>query len=834
MTISEGAGLQISPSEFNALKAAVAAGNYTLYHYLKAEYGSSLSALYVPGPTGQGVFGTLSHSFSEEAMGTEQFLSLQEAISHQIASNELSYIESTFVDGYYYLPDIAETIKLEIESWSQLGLEPNSYAGHALAYVVGAKVDGSIGSLSTVIGMLNNLAVSLYEVYVSGDFIRYHGITYDPSELIERDGYYFIMQDGMPIPIGITDQMAFQSFSEVMLTAFMEANAEIFLADGNTVILPDGTVLDVTAFQAFAHYVLGDEKYDAVTDALRRDNDGFDLPDPSQSTDPNNPGGAGGGSSGSGTSGGNAASGGGTSIHPHWAPHNGPMTHPPISPLVLDLDGDGVELTSLDGSNVYFDLDADGFAERTGWVTGGDGMLAHDANGNGRIDDINELFGNATTDGFAVLRNFDSNSDGIIDSADASFGELRIWVDTNSNAVADAGELKSLSEMGIVSIQVNAQQINETIAGNTVSHIASYQRADGSAAEVVDVWYSNDQMASHKIVDDGFSVDPDAALLPDLRGWGNVADLQYAMSMDVQLREAVKDLVINGAELDPGSFRSAFETILAEWTGTTDVSPDSRGAYMDAQHLAVLEAFYGIQYQQLAGANAGTPNPGPNATAELEALYQDLVGSMLTHFVAQLAVANFNLGASTADLIDTPWLALGTLNYDMNSDSVGGTVDGVALLASLLLPEDFAGKVSAISTLVPYLEGIRIDSFQGDNFAFALAITNAFQIAGDETLAEFAGSIAAATAHTLVGGAGDDTLNGSAGNDMLTGAAGNDVLNGGTGSDYYMFNSGDGSDTVNESSGADTLVLGAGQTAANVIFRVSGSDLLISDGTSGD
>ncbi|TPI52296.1 hypothetical protein FJ420_32390, partial [Mesorhizobium sp. B3-1-3] len=539
------------------------------------------------------------------------------------------------------------------------------------------------------------------------------------------------------------------------------------------------------------------------------------------------------GGSGSGsTTGAGMAGGGARSTAPTW--FRGTFFTPPVSPLVLDLDSDGIELTSLAGSNVYFDLDADGFAERTGWVTGGDGMLAYDANGNGQIDNINELFGNATTDGFTVLRNFDSNSDGIIDAADAKFVDLRIWVDTNGNGQTDTGELKRLSDLGVVSIQANAQQVTQTIAGNAVSHIASYQRADGSTKAVVDVWYTNDQMASKKIVDDGFSVDPEAALLPDLRGWGNVADLQYAMSMDGGLREEVKDLVINGAEMGPGSFRSTFEAILADWTGTTDITAGSRGDYMNAQHLAVLEAFYGVQYRQLAGTNAGTPNPGPNATAELEALYQDLVGSMMTHFVSQLAAANSNLGVSLADLVDTPWLALGTLNYDKNADRVQGNLDLVAIIASMNLPDDFSDKVSAISTLVTYLEGLRVDSFQGDDAAFAAAVTQAFEVTGDTTLAQFAGSIAAGTAHTLMGGAGNDTLNGSAGNDMLTGGRGNDSLNGGTGNDYYMFAAGDGIDVISDNGGTDVIILGDGQIAANVTFNVSGYSLLIGDGISGD
>ncbi|PRA75509.1 hypothetical protein CQ054_22925 [Ochrobactrum sp. MYb29] len=37
-------------------------------------------------------------------------------------------------------------------------------------------------------------------------------------------------------------------------------------------------------------------------------------------------------------------------------------------PLVLDLDGDGIELVSADKSGVHFDFESDGFAEKTGWL----------------------------------------------------------------------------------------------------------------------------------------------------------------------------------------------------------------------------------------------------------------------------------------------------------------------------------------------------------------------------------------------------------------------------------------------------------------------------------
>lgn len=63
------------------------------------------------------------------------------------------------------------------------------------------------------------------------------------------------------------------------------------------------------------------------------------------------------------------------------------------SPLILDLDGDGVETIGTN-SGVYFDHANDGFKENTGWVGKDDGLLVRDINGNGQIDNGTELFGN--------------------------------------------------------------------------------------------------------------------------------------------------------------------------------------------------------------------------------------------------------------------------------------------------------------------------------------------------------------------------------------------------------------------------------------------------------
>ena len=66
-----------------------------------------------------------------------------------------------------------------------------------------------------------------------------------------------------------------------------------------------------------------------------------------------------------------------------------------VTPIALDLDGDGLETTKVRRS-VFFDHNADGFSESTGWVGSDDGLLVWDRNGNRRIENGGELFGDNT------------------------------------------------------------------------------------------------------------------------------------------------------------------------------------------------------------------------------------------------------------------------------------------------------------------------------------------------------------------------------------------------------------------------------------------------------
>src|SRR5690606_33368765 len=106
-------------------------------------------------------------------------------------------------------------------------------------------------------------------------------------------------------------------------------------------------------------------------------------------------------------------------------------------PVVFDLDGDGIELVSFASSTVYFDMNLDGVAVKTGWVGSDDGILVLDRNGNGSIGDVSEIsfldeVEGAQTD-LEGLVAFDSNGDGRLDAADERFFEFRVWRDLNQN-----------------------------------------------------------------------------------------------------------------------------------------------------------------------------------------------------------------------------------------------------------------------------------------------------------------------------------------------------------------------------------------------------------------
>lgn len=169
--------------------------------------------------------------------------------------------------------------------------------------------------------------------------------------------------------------------------------------------------------------------------------------------------------------------------------------------LVLDIDGDGLELSGVQNSPAYFDVDADGVAEKTGWVGADDAILVIDYNANNNIDDITELFGGTFAPmprpglipGLMALEELDSNFDGVISAQDTNFLNLRLWQDTNQNGISETVELKTLTDLNIKSISVGGDSNTSTdVLGNHIARIGHFTKTDNTQHTIGEVYFGFD------------------------------------------------------------------------------------------------------------------------------------------------------------------------------------------------------------------------------------------------------------------------------------------------------------------------------------------------------
>ncbi len=177
------------------------------------------------------------------------------------------------------------------------------------------------------------------------------------------------------------------------------------------------------------------------------------------------------------------------------------------SPIMLDLDGDGSlavtgRSTAKDRSaengfvaegSVSFDLDGDGRQERIEWMAG-DGMLVDDRDGgasaavagSGEIDG-KRLFGDEGgryANGYEKLQGLDADQDGRLSGSELQ--GLSVWVD-DGDAKVEAGELKTLSELGISEIGTRmSTQLNAS--AETLMRSTFVQNGETKATE--DVWFA--------------------------------------------------------------------------------------------------------------------------------------------------------------------------------------------------------------------------------------------------------------------------------------------------------------------------------------------------------
>lgn len=269
-------------------------------------------------------------------------------------------------------------------------------------------------------------------------------------------------------------------------------------------------------------------------------------------------------------------------------------------PIILDLDGDGAETIT---GPVAFDMDADGDADQIGWVAPDDGLLVVDSDGSGKIEDGSEVFsevfeGGSYANSLEALRSLDSNGDGKIDAQDARFTEIKVWKDGNSDGKTDNGELKTLDEQGIVSLDLDAKDANTDDNGNLVFAEGDFTKSDGSSGSYVGVIFGSKANETDQAGPDELVVATDG-----------VADLIVLEGLSSTT--VVENFDTDEDQIDLSALLDGVATITAVSNGTdttVSIDPDGDGGAA-AKDIAVLTG--------VSGGSLAVVDDGAQASVEI-------------------------------------------------------------------------------------------------------------------------------------------------------------------------------------------------------------------------
>ncbi|WP_155993847.1 Ig-like domain-containing protein [Sulfurovum sp. AR] len=382
-------------------------------------------------------------------------------------------------------------------------------------------------------------------------------------------------------------------------------------------------------------------------------------------------------------------------------------------PIVLDLNHNSITSTSLNDSNAYFDYDGDGQREHTAWIDKGDALLAVDVNGDGKITDGSELFGNHTqladgtfaAEGYEALAQYDSNGDSIIDSKDDNFSDLLLWKDVNQDGKSTPDELITLQQSVVQAIHLDREAgstfVEVTENGNLITNETKYT-GTGADGVVRDVWFQYDSSNTITNNDTLISTKEDDILI------GEDGNDTYVFKLG-DGKDIIDDQDISGIGVDKLLLGAGIgqDQVLLKWDhGTEDL---------------------------LVGIRVSAEDDTPIKSVD-----------------DQIRIKNW---FNSTGLIETIELADGTV---LDRDAIYET------LVSARENDELTLRVLDEGT---ELSGGRFnDVLYGEEGNETLSGDE-----GDDYLKGLAGD------DTLTAGEGNDALNGGKGDDMLIGEAGNDV-----------------------------------------------------------
>lgn len=480
-------------------------------------------------------------------------------------------------------------------------------------------------------------------------------------------------------------------------------------------------------------------------------------------------------------------------------------------PVVLDLDGDGIELVHHTVSNVYFDMDGDRYKEQTGWVAPDDGLLVIDLGNDGAITDRKEfqfaLWGSNTTSDFDGLRQaFDTNKNGKLDSGDARFSEFKVWRDLNQNGLSDPGELQGLSSASIAAISLNSNNISYELAGNKVLGESSYLLNDGTIRTVSDVQLTHKKEGYITVSHDQFT--------RSWQGYSFSDNLFYTFSQSTI--RPVYDyyyfaLALYKSLLVESNYRLDFGVSVIFWD-------------LMQGWFSMLEGQIWINNKLLGGAD------GPDI---VEYRSSSSTGDVVD-FHSALFSLNKVVGGDGNDHF-TLYTAATVIGGAGNDVLIGGIGENV-LVGGAGSDQLIGGSgndhlyFDSYDTVVRGGGGNDVAVANGDiGIDFDVGISDIDVIYGTTKADHILNSSAADS--MMNGGDGNDTLEGGSGSDVLLGDNGADIMRGRDGND--LLQGGDGDDALWGGAGNDELTGGSGSDTFHFSF-LDGRDLITDFDTNED
>jgi trimeric autotransporter adhesin len=487
-------------------------------------------------------------------------------------------------------------------------------------------------------------------------------------------------------------------------------------------------------------------------------------------------------------------------------------------PLVIDSNKDGYIATiALDDSTTYFDITGDGLRERVGWVAGEDALVVFDKNDNGKIDGVNELFGNLDESGFQeIKRLIDSNHDNKIDRKDELFNRLQLWHDYNEDAKVQEGELSSFKSEGVTSIDLNLVETEIDINGNLITEASKYTDSEGNRELIVDIQLSTDAQDTKVDIADilDFSIDETTYELPLLKGSGLVYDSFIVYNLDPEF----KGLTRNYTQ-DILFIKNDFEGYVEQWSGYTRFMNELKERYSlendFTMHQSDKEAWIAERFSAKDNFstkiedyyknnlnNGVSPTRATTNDANIRLQYTATVEkiqssfAILSFFKDEFTPTHYEIESDRFIIDDTTQFNTNIINYFNNSN----TIEEKTFLAQMMQRQQ-AGLDFEIDTILDAVE--------------------------NKITQELIRSIFV-DRNVIIGNENDEIIFTDDSKHQIILNKGDDKLLSGTNHDTFFYRIGDGYDVIQDNGGTDQLLFDSDISRDDVIVKlINNKDLHI-------